>query len=117
MLDQQINLNSGGTYKVFGLKANVNLEKKKTILINYNVNLKVEKAFLSVRLKMGDRFNKKSILSVKDLTYGRASGYVVRVLQQGNYTFDLEYKSDSDTNFIPETADAQVVSMQIIEMD
>ena len=66
---------------------------------------------------MGNKFNRKSIISTKNLEYGRGIGYVVRVLKKGSYTFDLDYRTDSKESYNPDTADSQTVSMQIIEMD
>ena len=117
LADKSMSLDTKGGYKSFGLGASLNLDNDKTILIIYNVNLRVDAEFFGVRLRMGNKFNRKSVLSMKDLAYGRASGYVVRVLKKGNYSFDIDFKSDSKSNFNPETADAQVISMQIIEMD
>ncbi len=54
---------------------------------------------------------------MKNLAYGRGLGYVVRVLTEGSYTFDLDYKTDSKESYNPDTSDSQNVSMQIIEMD
>lgn len=117
ILDKSMPLDTKGGFKSFGLQASLNTDKDKTVLIIYNVNLRTDNEYFSVRLRMGNKFNRKSILSMKDLTYGRGTGYIVRVLKKGQYSFDIDFKSDSKENFNPETADAQTVSMQIIEMD
>ena len=117
LLDKSMTLDTKGGFKSFGLNANLNLDKDKTVLIIFNVNLKADGEYFSIRLRMGNKYNRKSVITAKDLTYGRGQGYVVRVLKKGNYIFDLDFKSDSKGNFNPETADAQIVSMQIIEMD
>ena len=116
-LEKSLNLNTKGSFKSFGLSASLSLETEKTVLIIYNVNLRVEGQLLSLRLRQGNTFNKKSVISSKDLTFGKGQGYVVRVLKKGNYSFDIDFKSDSNTSFEPTTSDSQVVSMQIIEMD
>lgn len=117
LLEKSINLDTKKGFKSFGLNANLNLEKAKTVLIIYNVNLKVDGEYFSIRLRQGNKFNRKSVISVKNLTYGRGQGYTVRVLKKGTYNFDLDYKSDSKTKYEHELADSQIVSMQIIEMD
>ena len=116
-LDRSISLNTNGGYKPFGFNANVKLDQDKTILIIFNVNLKANSSFFGVRVRMGSKFNRKSVISMKNMEYGRGVGYVVRVLKKGVYKFDLDYKTDSKESYNPETADAQNVSMQIIEMD
>lgn len=117
LLDRSISLNTNGGYKPFGFNANVKLDQDKTILIIFNVNLKANSSFFGVRVRMGSKFNRKSVISMKNMDYGRGIGYVVRVLKKGNYTFDLDYRTDSKENYNPDTADSQNVSMQIIEMD
>ena len=117
VLDKSFSLNTGGGFKPFGMNASVNLETNKTVLIIFNVNMKADGGSFTVRLRMGNKFNRKSVISVKDLSYGRAFGYVVRVLKKGTYTFDLDFNSDSKSTFNPGTADSSVASLQIIEMD
>ncbi len=116
-LDKTISLNTNSGFKTFGLNVNLNLTKNKTVLFIYNVNLKTDGAKFTVRLRMGNKYNRKSVLTVKDLSYGRGTGYVVRVLLKGNYTFDLDYFTDSKNLFNPETTDSETVSLQIVEMD
>jgi hypothetical protein len=116
-LDKSVNLDTQGNYSSFGLNVNLLLDKDKTVLFIYNVNLKVEGSVFTVRLRMGNKFNRKSVMSMKDIMYGRASGYVLRVLKKGSYNFDLDFKSDSKNSYNPETADSQNVSLQIIEFD
>lgn len=117
LLDKSLVLNTQGGFKPMGLNASLNLETNKTILIVFNVNLKSDGGFFTVRLRMGNKFNRKSVLSVKDINYGRAFGYVIRVLKKGNYTFDLDFSSDSKSMFNPDTKDSSNASLQIIEMD
>ena len=117
ILDKSLPLNTQGGFKPMGLNASINLGEAKTILILFNVNLKADGEIFTVRLRMGNKFNRKSVMSMKDLNYGRAFGYVVRVLKKGSYTFDLDFKSDSKSSFNPETADSQNASLQIVEMD
>jgi hypothetical protein len=116
-LDKTISLNTNSGFKPFGLNVNLNLTKSKTVLFIYNVNLKTDGAKFTVRLKMGNKYNRKSVLTVKELSYGRGTGYVVRVLLKGNYNFDLDYNTDSKNIFNPETPDSQTVSLQVVEMD
>ena len=116
-VDRSISLNTNGGFKPFGFNANVRLNQTKTVLIVFNVNLKAGGTFFSIRLRMGTKFNRKSVISVKNLEYGRGMGYVVRVLKKGSYTFDLDYKTDSKESYNPDTADSQTVSMQVIQMD
>jgi hypothetical protein len=116
-LDKSLNLNTNGGFKAMGLNANLNLTADKTVLFLFNVNLKADGGKFIVRLRMGNRFNRKSVVTVQDLTYGRASGYVVRVLKKGSYTFDLDFSCSSKSVFNPETSDSSVASLQIIEME
>lgn len=116
-LDKSIGLNTNSGFKAFGLNVNLNLTNSKTILFVYNVNLKTDGAKFTIRLRMGNKYNRKSVLTVKDLSHGRGVGYVVRVLKKGSYTFDLDFNSDSKNIFNPETADSQTVSLQVVEMD
>ena len=112
-----MNLNTNQGYRPFGMNINLNLTQNKTVLFIFNVNLKTDGGLFTIRLRMGNKFNKKSVLTTKDLQYGRASGYVVRVLLKGSYSFDLDFMSDSKSSYNPETADSSVASLQIIEMD
>jgi len=116
-VNQPISLDTGSGYKPMGIAATLTLDKKKTVLFLYNVNVKTDGGHFAVRLRMGNAYNRKSVMSVKDLTYGRAFAYVVRVLKKGAYTFDLDYSSSSKNQFNPETSDASVASLQIVELD
>jgi len=116
-LDKSLSLDSNGGFKSVGLNASLTLEVQKTILILYNTNLRVDGTYFSLRLRMGDKFNRKSILAMKDVNYGRGFGYVVRVLKPGTYSFDLDINTDSKSKYSPETADTQNISMQILEME
>jgi len=117
VLDKALSLNTQGGFKPMGLAASLTLEQTKTVLFVFNVNLKADAGVFTVRLRMGNKFNKKSVVSVKDNNYGRAFGYVIRVLKKGSYTFDLDFNSDSKSTFTPEASDSQVASLQIVEMD
>jgi hypothetical protein len=116
-LDRSILLFSSGQFRSFGFNAKVNLTKRKTVLVIFNVNLKTNGTYFAIRVRMGRKYNRKSVISMKNLAYGRGLGYVVRVLTEGSYTFDLDYKTDSKESYNPDTSDSQNVSMQIIEMD
>jgi len=116
-VETAFSLDTGSGYKPMGINATLNLTKKKTVLFLYNVNIKTDGGHFAVRLRMGNIYNRKSVMSVKDLTYGRAFGYVVRVLKKGIYTFDLDYSSSSKNSFNPDTSDASVASLQIVELE
>ena len=54
---KSIALTTKGEWKSLGLKKKVNLDRQRTILIMYNVNLKINNEAFSVRLRINKKFN------------------------------------------------------------
>lgn len=119
-LDKPAVMNTNGEWKGFELEATIELKKKQTLLIIYNINLKVgAEANFSARIRVDTKYNKKSVFTSADSEFATATGYVVKVMKPGKYNFDIDYKSTSQNTFNPETTelDGQVVHMQIILLD
>lgn len=118
-LDKPYVLNTDGEWKSMDLEAEVLLKKKKTILILYNINLKVDKATFTSRIRIENKYNKKSIFTVSGQEFANAQGYVVKVLKPGKYNLDIDFKSNSQSTFDPSNSelDGQIVNMQIVILD
>jgi hypothetical protein len=118
-LEKTLSLDTSNEWKGFELGANISLSKKKTILILYSINLKVDKASFAARVRFDTKFNKKSTVSNSGLDYTHAQGYVVKVLKAGKYTIDIDFKSDAKTTYDPQNSelDGQMVSLQVIQLD
>jgi hypothetical protein len=118
-LDKPYVLDTSKEWKGFELDGEIQLLKKKTVLILYNINLKVDNAIFAARVRIGNKYNKKSIFTVSGQTFANAQGYVVKVLKPGKYTFDIDFKSNSQNIFDPANSelDGQVVSMQLVLLE
>jgi hypothetical protein len=84
----------------------------------YNINILVGKKKFQSRLRIEKRYNKKTIMTNKDLEYGRTTGYAMYVLKKGTYTMDLEFLSDSEKTYDGSDKNLpQNISMHIIEFE
>jgi len=115
-LNNPTTLESAGEWKSFGLDASIELTKKQTVLIIYNINLKVDGATFLARVRMDSKYNKKSVFGSTGQVFATGQGYVVKVMKPGKYNFDIDYKSNAKNVFDPSNSelDGQVVHMQII---
>jgi hypothetical protein len=118
-LDKPYVLNTNGEWKGMDLEAEVEIKKRKTILILYNINLKVDNASFTSRIRIENKYNKKSIFTVAGQAFANAQGYVVKVLKPGKYNFDIDFKSNAQSTFDPANSelDGQIVNMQIVLLD
>ena len=66
-----------------------------------------------------NRYNKKSIYTVNGQNFANAQGYVVLVMKEGQYNFDIDFKSDSENTFNPDNSelDGQIVNLQVVLLD
>lgn len=118
-LEKTFALDTKNEWKSFDLDAVLNINKKKTVLIIYSINLKVDNANFAARIRIDSRFNKKSTISNSGMAYTHCLGYVVKVLNPGKYTFDIDFKSNSSTIFNPENVElsGEIVNLQIIQLN
>jgi len=115
------NLNTNGEWKSLYLDATIELKKLKTVLIIYNFNVNVDNKYFAARVRINQKFNKKSVFASKETKYACGQGYVPIVLQPGRYTIDIDYNSNSDNTFNPTSREedlaGEVISMQIVLLD
>jgi hypothetical protein len=118
-LEKPFVLNTKNEWKGFNFDYHITVEKKKTAMIIYHINLRVDKKSFVARVRFGTKFNKKSLTSFDTLDFAHCHGYVIKVLKEGEYTIDIDYKSSADNTFSPENTelDGEVVSMQVILLD
>jgi hypothetical protein len=118
-LDKPFQLATNGEWKSFDLSASLELAKKKTVLFIYNINIKVDNANFAARIRIGSKYNRKSVFTTNGQTFANAQGYVVRVMKPGKYNFDMDFKSDAQNTFDPSNSelDGQIVSLQIVLFD
>ena len=112
-------LNTGGEWKTFGFNFKVKVECQKTILVLYNVNLKIGGKTLSTRVRFGNKFSKKTVMTTSGSEYGHISGFTAKPLKEGEYDIELEYKCDAEGTFTPDQdeTDSQVALLQIVLFD
>jgi len=116
--DKPIKLLTKGEWKSFGTKLKVVVETTKTVIIMYSVNVILNGESLTVRVKLGKNYNKKSLMSVKGLTYGRGQGFANYILKKGTYKFDLEFKSECNLTYnVEPQSNNQHVSLTAILLE
>jgi hypothetical protein len=118
-ISKPVVLNTNGEWRGMGFDANLELSKKQTVLILYNINLRVDDAYFSARVRVDTVFKKKSTFAISDQTFAFGQGYVASIMKPGKYNLDIDFKSNSKNTFNPETVevDGQVANMQIILLD
>jgi hypothetical protein len=118
-LEKPLTLNTNGDWRPMGIDAKFNLGKKKTALIIYHINIVTKQKLFKARVRMNNKFNKKSVILTEGLDYSYAQAYVVKVLKAGSYTLDLEYNSLAPNTFTAELAEVnnESVFVQVVLMD
>jgi hypothetical protein len=118
-LMKPLTLNTNGDWKPMGIDAKFNIAAKKTALIIYHLNIMTKQKLFKARVRINNKFNKKSVVLTEGLDYAYAQAYVVKVLRPGSYSLDLEYSSLAQNTFTPELAEvnSESVFMQVILLD
>ena len=118
-LEKPLTLNTNNDWKPMGIEGKFNIGAKKTALIIYHVNIMTKKKLFKARVRINNKFNKKSVILTEGLEYAYAQAYVVKVLKPGSYTLDIEYNSQAVNTFTPELAEVndESVYMQVVLLD
>jgi hypothetical protein len=113
-----IDLNTGNEWRELPIEASVNVDKKKSVIIIYSYNIKVDKKDFSMRIRIGNKYNKKSVISNSGLDYSFGTGYVIRSLLAGTHRITIDFKSNSENRFNPNSKSAdEHVHLTAIELD
>jgi len=118
-LEKPLTLNTNGDWKPMGIDGKFNLGSKKTALIIYHLNIMTKKKLFKARVRINNKFNKKSVILTEGLEYAYAQAYVLKVLKPGSYSLDIEYSSFAQNTFTPELAEVnnESVFMQVVLLD
>lgn len=118
-LEKPLTLNTNGDWKPMGIEGKFNIGSKKTALIIYHLNIMTKQKLFKARIRINNKFNKKSVILTEGLEYAYAQAYVVKVLKPGSYSLDIEYSSLAQNTFTPELAEVnnESVFIQVVLMD
>jgi hypothetical protein len=115
---ETIDLNTKNEWRELPVEVNLNINKKTTVIIIYSFNVKVDKKDLSMRIRINNKYSKKSVTSNGGLEYSFGTGYVLKSLPQGNHKIYIDFKSNSENKFNPSAkTSGEHVSLTVIEIE
>ncbi len=118
-LEKSLNLNTNKEWKAMGIDGKFDIAIKKTALIICHINIMTKGKLFKARIRINNKFNKKSVILTEGLNYAYTQSYSVKVLQPGSYNLDIEFSSLSTNTFNPELEDinSESVFIQVVLLD
>lgn len=118
-LEKPLSLNTNKDWRPMGIEGKFTIGSKKTALIIYHLNILTNNKLLKARIRLNNRFNKKSVIYTEGLEYAYGQAYVVKVLKPDTYSIDIEISSLSTNTYTPELAEVnnESIFIQVILLD